>query len=163
MKLSPEWEKLPQTQKEIILAFQKELPVPIGAIAKSFDIQIKVATLPTNISGEIKEEQRKVVIKVNRHDVKERQRFTVAHEIAHFLLHREYLKNGITDSVLYRSALSNDLEFQANRLAADIVMPIHLIKEWRNQHSDMPLEQQIEKLSIKSEVSSTAIKIRLGK
>src|SRR5690606_15966338 len=105
----------------------------------------------------------KVVIRVNRHDVKERQRFTLAHEIAHFLLHRDQIGEGITDDILYRSSLSDAKEAQANRLAADIVMPWTLIQRSLETYTDLKLEQKIERLAQEAEISTTAIKIRLGK
>jgi Zn-dependent peptidase ImmA (M78 family) len=51
----------------------------------------------------------------------------VAHELAHFLLHSEHINKGISDDVLYRSSLSDRREAQANRLAADILMPDNLV------------------------------------
>ena len=43
---------------------------------------------------------------VNKGDrYKTRQRFTIAHKIAHFILHREAIGDGIVDDALYRSGL----------------------------------------------------------
>lgn len=119
--------------------------------------------MPGSISGEIRETEGIVTIKVNRHDVKERQRFTIAHEIAHFLLHRERLAGGITDDVLYRSRLSDDLEREANRLAADIIMPASLIQEALTIHGTLKLDDRYKKLAELAQVSLAAIKIRTGK
>ncbi|WP_244665103.1 ImmA/IrrE family metallo-endopeptidase [Candidatus Symbiopectobacterium sp. 'North America'] len=111
----------------------------------------------------MKEEDGNVVIRVNRHDVKERQRFTLAHEIAHFLLHRDRIGDGITDDILYRSKLSDFMEVQANRLAADILMPGHLIQPKLKEFTELRDEEKYKKLADMAEVSTTAIKIRLGK
>ncbi|MBL8175276.1 MAG: ImmA/IrrE family metallo-endopeptidase [Bryobacterales bacterium] len=67
-------------------------------------------------------------IVVNRKDPFARKRFTVAHEIAHFILHRERIGNSLTDDALYRSGLTTREEAQANRLAAEILMPGHLLR-----------------------------------
>ncbi|MCV5491602.1 ImmA/IrrE family metallo-endopeptidase, partial [Escherichia coli] len=64
---------------------------------------------------------------MNQHDMQARRRYTLAHEIAHFLLHRHLLRDGITDDVLYRSSQSSQIEAEANRLAADIIMPMHQV------------------------------------
>ncbi len=163
MTYSREWLSLPKDKQDIILQHQQEFPIKVGAIAKAFGITVKKSTLDAGISGEIKKTDGEVVIRVNRHDVKERQRFTLAHEIAHFLLHEEKIGDGIVDDILYRSSLSDELEAQANRLAADIVMPWSLIQSALEQEPDLKIEQKIEMLARQSEISTTAIKIRLGK
>ncbi|WNJ34945.1 ImmA/IrrE family metallo-endopeptidase [Enterobacter hormaechei] len=163
---SNEWLSLPDQQVALIKNHQKELPIAIGAIAKDFGINVKVSTLAAGISGEIKDENGAIVIRVNRHDTKERQRFTLAHEIAHFLLHRDRIGDGITDDILYRSKLSDFMEVQANRLAADILMPGHLLERKileLTQTAELRDEQKIERLAEVAGVSTTAIKIRLGK
>lgn len=163
MITSSEWDLLREDQKNIILANQQKFPIKVGAIAKSLGLVVKKATLTAGISGQIKLTDGVCTIKVNRHDVKARQRFTVAHEIAHFLLHHDKLADGITDDILYRSALSDKLEAQANRLAADIIMPWALIKDSLANYSGLKIEKKIENIAEDAGVSTTAIKIRLGK
>lgn len=163
MTVSREWNSLPQGQVDIIEAFQAELPIALGRIAKQLGIVVKKATLPAGISGEIKEVDGVCTIRVNRHDVKARQRFTLAHEIAHFLLHRDKIGDGITDDILYRSSLSDAMEAQANRLAADIVMPWAQVKAKLLTHSALKDEAKYEVIADELGVSVTAIKIRLGK
>ena len=107
MRTSQEWNQLSDQNKELIISFQQNFPIPVGAIAKKLGIIVKKSTLPAGISGEIKEEDNVCIIRVNRHDVKARQRFTLAHEIAHFLLHKHLLRDGITDDILYRSNQSD--------------------------------------------------------
>ncbi|MEX0604992.1 MAG: ImmA/IrrE family metallo-endopeptidase [Marinobacter sp.] len=159
---SLEWDNLPDNQKKVIEKHQTKFPIPVGAIAKELGIMVKKSTLPAGISGEIKEINGVCLVRVNRHDVKARQRFTLAHEIAHFLLHRDRLRGGITDDVLYRSSLSDVLEAQANRLGADIIMPFHLIRASQSFKSDLKKEAQCEAIAEEAQVSPTAIKIRLG-
>ncbi|ARD10396.1 ImmA/IrrE family metallo-endopeptidase [Pseudomonas savastanoi pv. retacarpa] len=163
MKYSFEWNSLNDHQRQIILQHQASLPVAVGAIAKDFGITVMKSTMPGSISGEIRETEGRVTIKVNRHDVKERQRFTIAHEIAHFLLHRDRLANGITDDVLYRSGLTDDLERQANRLAADIIMPYNLIQIALSSLNSLKTEDKLKTISELAQVSLAAVRIRLGK
>lgn len=163
MKLSGEWESLTPIQKGMIEKHQQCYPVKVGSIAKEFNLTVKSSTLSANISGEIREINNEVVIKINRHDVKTRQRYTLAHEIAHFLLHRHLLQEGISDDVLYRSAQSTAIEAEANRLAADIIMPLNLINlsTQKNIHIKN-LETRRETIAADLDVSITALKIRLG-
>lgn len=55
------------------------------------------------------------------------------------------------------------MEVQANRLAADILMPGHLIQKKLDEFTQFRDEERYEKLAEAAEVSTTAIKIRLGK
>ena len=163
MQLSNEWYGLDKEHQELIENFQKEVPMKIGELAKNLGVTVYSATLPSNISGEIKETDGKTVIKVNRHDTKPRQRFTLAHEIAHFLLHKHLLRNGIVDDVLYRSSQSNAIEAEANRLAADILMPPNLINEiLRNCSHLTDRERKLEEVAQQLNISLTALKIRMG-
>ncbi|WP_417535607.1 ImmA/IrrE family metallo-endopeptidase [Methylophaga sp.] len=161
LNYSPEWKNLPDVHVGIITTFQKSFPVKVGDIAKALKLTVKQATLPAGISGEIKEVDGQFIIRVNRHDVKYRQRFTVAHEISHFLLHRDKIGDGIIDDVLYRSSLSDALEAQANRLAADIIMPGELIEKELNMLGQIEIEE-VEEIAKLAEVSTTALKIKLG-
>ncbi|HDM8070277.1 ImmA/IrrE family metallo-endopeptidase [Vibrio harveyi] len=162
MKRCNEWFQLTPEQQSIILEHQTCFPIKVGAIASAFGIVVKRSTLKPGISGVIKESNNIVEVKISRHDSKERQRFTLAHEIAHFLLHRDKIGDGIEDTMLFRSALSNTLEAQANRLAADIVMPFSLIDKI-DFPEDTRLETKVERVAEISELSIPAIEVRLGK
>lgn len=163
MNVSKEWGNVSKSEQDIILKYQNEFPVKVGALAKELGIDVRISTLKAGISGEIRLIDAVVIIKVNRHDVKERQRFTIAHEIAHFLLHKDKISDGIIDDILYRSALSDELEQQANRLAADIIMPWALINKSLENISVEKVEEKIELVADLAEVSLTAMKIRFGK
>lgn len=160
---SKEWSLLTPEEARIIESYQQDFPVKVSGIAKDLGVSVKAATLEMGISGEIKSHDDAYLIRVNRHDSKHRQRFTVAHELAHFLLHRDRIGDGIIDDILYRSALSDTLEAQANRLAADILMPIDLVLAQMKEFKDLKSEEQYEKTAQRAGVSTTALKIRLGK
>lgn len=161
--ISNEWNSLCSEYQQLLETHQTTYPVQLGAIAKALGIKILSSTLRSDISGEIRETNGEVTIKVNRHDAKTRQRFTVAHELAHYFLHRDLLKDGIVDDVLYRSSHSTSIEQEANRLAADILMPIHLLNELVLQcNHEKETSRKIEYLAQELNVSITALKIRLG-
>jgi len=141
----------------------KNVPVKVGALATDLGLKVVLATLPMNISGLIQPEDGDgFVIKINRFESKERQRFTIAHEISHYLLHRDRINAGIIDSVLYRSKLSSRIEAEANRLAADIVMPRQAVSaEMANFAKDLG-DDEISDLAEKFQVSKQAMAIRVG-
>ncbi|MFG1483487.1 ImmA/IrrE family metallo-endopeptidase [Halobacteriovorax sp. HFRX-2_2] len=162
MNRCKEWNRLTQEQKDIILKHQESFPIKLGALAKDFGLIVKSSTLRPGISGFIKDNGGEVIIKISRHDSKERQRFTLAHEIAHFLLHKEEIKGGIEDTMLYRSNVSSELEVEANKLAADIVMPFSLIHKVKFS-SEITFEEKVEKVASLAQLSTAAVKIRIGR
>jgi Zn-dependent peptidase ImmA (M78 family) len=85
-----------------------------------------------------------------------RKRFTVAHELAHYILHRSKLDGGIYEDVMYRGGLSSREETQANRMAADVLMPFKLISKLMDEG-----ENTLEGLARRLQVSLAALKIRL--
>lgn len=144
--------------------FTRSVPVKVGALAQALGLKVVVAALPINISGSIQPDidSDGYIIKVNRFEPKERQRFTIAHEIAHFLLHKDLIRNGVVDSVLYRSKLSSRVEAEANRLAADIVMPSDRVSEAVNTFQLSMDAQGISSLADHFQVSKQAMTIRTG-
>jgi Zn-dependent peptidase ImmA (M78 family) len=162
-----ELNKIEPNKREILSRYLSEYPVKLGALARELGIgTIKVGSMKTGVSGQIAREGDIYTIKVNRNEARERQRFTIAHEIAHFLLHRDIVDrspDGITDNVLYRSGASEQVEYEANRLAAEIVMPLTLIeKKLRDDFGGIVTEATIESLAASFEVSKAAMEIRLS-
>ncbi len=119
-KISPE-------QRQVIEKYLADIPVKLGSLARELGVSaVKIASMKTGVSGQITKEDDKYIIRVNRNEARERQRFTIAHELAHYLLHRQVIdqfRDGITDNVLYRSGAPERVEYEANKLAADLVMP----------------------------------------
>lgn len=147
---------------QVLRQFTSAFPVKVGALAKALGLKVVEATLPLSISGMIRPDaDGNFVIRVNRFEPKERQRFTIAHEIAHYLLHRHLISKGVVDSTLYRSKLSSRLEAEANRLAADIIMPRDLVSQ---QLAEIPVyvEDVDAYLAEKFRVSRSAMDIRTG-
>lgn len=69
-------------------------------------------------------------IGVNKYEVSGRQRFTLAHELAHLLFHRSIIEDKMIDGrfsesiKLFRSNESfKHIEMQANQFSADLLMP----------------------------------------
>jgi Zn-dependent peptidase ImmA (M78 family) len=133
---------------EIANQFADVAPVDLEAMANAMSIRVNMnANLPANISGKITCRDsgrdsgrdagggKSYFIDVNASHSENRKRFTLAHEIAHFMLHRHLMQGGITDNEMYRSGLSDQVEMEANRLAAELLMPARLVREyWRNGH-----------------------------
>jgi uncharacterized protein DUF955 len=131
---------LTASQLGIIERFQHSAPVNVTALAEAFGLTVwEDADLPEGVSGKIFRDPRNggpegYSIVVRASDAYVRRRFTVAHEIAHFLLHRNRIGDSLTDDALYRSGLSSREEAEANRLAADILMPRKLLGQYINSY-----------------------------
>lgn len=117
----------------IIRTHQKSIPVETVDVANALGLKVfRVPGWPNELSGMIRKNDDReggFDIFVNAAHPQTRRRFTIAHEIAHAVLHPHLIGDGITDDALYRSGLSNSVEAQANRLAADILMPRDILRE----------------------------------
>jgi predicted transcriptional regulator len=147
----------------VVVKHQKAPPVMLGPIVRELGINVRLIPLGKLIAGQIMRDPLHggtsgFTIWVNSEDSRNRQKFTLAHELAHYILHRDLIENGIVDDTMYRSELSSVYETQANQLAADILMPIRLIKKYREQHPDSDWKE----LARVFEVSEQAMKIRLS-
>jgi Zn-dependent peptidase ImmA (M78 family) len=159
---SREWENLAEDVKATIIAYQQDFPVRIGDLIKQFNVELKVSTLDVGISGMIFPFEGGYKILVNKHEPAYRRRFTAAHELSHFLLHRDVIGSGISDNVLYRSTLSDSMEAEANRLASDILMPLAAVKSARKDLMVAKIADAVSPLAAMFAVSEEAMRIRLG-
>ena len=140
------------------------VPVPLGKIAGELGVQVLLSTLPRGISGQIgRNDHGRYVIKINRHEARHRQRFTLAHELAHFLLHKDIIdqSGGFEENVLLRSGQPMNIEYQANRLASDLVMPSESLSHALKGLKGPITEEAIGSLAEKFGVSVAAMEIKL--
>lgn len=161
---SREFGRISTQELSVFKEFLDQKPVPLGKIAKSLEIDVIVSSLPPGISGQISNANGKFEIRINRNESRERQRYTLAHELAHFLLHRDRISDGTTikDNRLYRSGAPEQVEYEANRLAADLIMPEHMIARDVHRLNGFSLEDALEKLASEWQVSKSALEIRLS-
>ena len=143
-------------------------PVPVEEIAKALGIEVKYSPGRPDVSGALVRDGRSAFIAVNSAQHENRQRFTIAHEIGHFLRHKGTRLHFDEDfSVNFRDALSSEakdsVEIEANQFAASLLMPRHFIRKdmtrFISDGSDP--EDAIESLRIKYKVSKRAMEFRL--
>ena len=173
MTASNDWEVRPPSQEYLELPTDiraeidrhlAEYPVKLGAIAKCLGVKVLLSTLPRGISGQIAKENGDFVIRINRHEAKHRQRFTLAHELAHFLLHRERIDaDGIwSENVLLRAPNQPmQIEYEANRLASDLVIPSVQLADATADYTGPMTSEVIEYLARRFSVSTAAMEIKL--
>ena len=145
-------------------------PIPVGKIAKLLGAKIRRSPLDEELSGMIYIKGKTPIIGVNSLHHPNRQRFTIAHEIAHLALHRESLTNQVHIDrkfpVLMRDANSATgtelMEIDANRFAAELLMPTFLLTEMlKKKGFDIDDEEPLLKLAQKFRVSKQALEFRI--
>jgi Zn-dependent peptidase ImmA (M78 family) len=147
---------------EIINQYREKAPVDVKAILKKLGIKVHEVDLGKSISGAIEKSRGGVyTISVNSADSLTRKRFTMAHELGHYMLHRDKIGDGITDNRMYRANEANcrigsKEETQANQFAANLLMPKELIESLQVQG----IKDEGELAEILS-VSLQALNIRL--
>ncbi len=145
----------------------RSIPVEIMKIAEHLGIRVVVQPLEDEVSGVLVIRNGRAAIGINEDHHPHRQRFTVAHELAHYLLHRGASQLFI-DSTLtfYRDETSADgiyeQEIEANAFAAALLMPGDRIREEVNDRRlDLYDERTILRLAERFAVSQQAFTIRL--
>lgn len=147
---------------EWIRRYQSNPPINVKKMAEDLGLKVlEFSEMPVDASGKLYPDSSSPSgwsIGVNARDTFTRKRFTIAHEIAHFLLHRNSIRGAILDDTLYRSTLmSSAQETEANKFAADILMPYGLLEQFVERGV-----MSVDELAQKFGVSSQAMSIRLG-
>lgn len=108
-----------------------QYPVRIASLCSHYDLSVREEYLPENVSGFIVVQKEKFnrfntgrLIVVNLLESSGRKRFTIAHELAHYILHRKE-----DDEIFaHRDAgASGPMESEANLFAANVLMPRELV------------------------------------
>ena len=133
----------------------------------------RVEEVDDNLSGFLLRAKRdgRTVIGANKSHPKNRQRFTIAHELGHFLLHEGELVHLDEEmgsfTVDFRNAFSSkgeDInEKEANYFAAELLMPEKFLRqELRGKRLDLFDDgEELQKLARKYKVSTQALTFRL--
>lgn len=150
-------EKLEELTSNILINNDMyKLPVDVIGIAKTNDIKVFEGSLDKKISGAIRynKSTNKFEILINKNDAKVRQRFTIAHEIGHFFLHKDMLiSDEIHVDILYR--MTNEQEKEVDYFAGALLMNKTLLeKAYKDGHS-------ITELAELFDVSVSAMTVRL--
>ncbi len=142
-------------------------PVAVEGIARAHGAQITYETFDGQVSGMLIRDEDRVIIGVNSTHVPVRQRFTIAHEIGHLVMHKG--RPVFIDRLVRvneRDGSSDKEERQANAFAAELLMPRSFVtaevERIFTKRSQIMPEQLIEELAARFEVSSAAMGYRLA-
>ena len=128
-------------------------PVNPYELAKNYGLEVLEVDFGNekfkDVAGYIDLETEKIF--VNKNDSKNRKKFTVAHELGHYFLHRERMKEDPNIAVLYRIPLGtlnkDPIEKEANCFAANLLVPEGLLKEKMDQNEDVNFLADVFKVS----------------
>lgn len=110
-------------------------PISVHKITSYLNLEVITHDFGKEISGALVIEDGKSVIGVSPNESEVRRRFTICHEIGHYLFHKDSGQLFIDNKkfqVMFRSdEVSQDYnqEKEANHFAASILMPEHLIEQ----------------------------------
>lgn len=139
-------------------ARRSDVSVDLKALAYKLGLDVRIADLPPEIAGAIERgtSPSGYAVVVNARDNPRKRQFTLAHEIAHYVLHRDLIRQGVTDDQSYHSPLGEIYELQAKRMAADILMPALVVRSYVDRGIKDP-----EHIGRGLNVSSDAVRLRL--
>src|SRR5260370_13393971 len=122
--------------EELLCTFRvRGAPVPVDHLVKKLGLVLCPLPAEDDISGAIVRKGGHVVIAVNPAHHRNRQRFTIAHELAHFFFH-EGLEEHVDQDfrISWRRAPGsahgiNWQEVTADRFAAELLMPTRFLRD----------------------------------
>ncbi len=110
--------------------------VDVVDIARRLNIEVKFEEFPAGISGALYRGPERTIIAANQEHHEHRQRFTIAHELGHFFLHPDcpaYYDRENQVEMHFRAKIAGTVwdprETEANRFAAELLMPRRLLVE----------------------------------
>lgn len=145
-----------------------KLPVDLHAIMEHQNILYQEEALDDELSGFCAKKGKNGSITVNSTHHSNRQRFTIAHEIGHLVLHCSGNESLFIDKQVFnrdhKSGLGESVqEVEANRFASCLLMPEPFIIKSLLNIKGILKEEHIHMLASEYEVSAMAMCYRLNK
>ncbi len=145
--------------------------VDVEALAAALKIAVQSQHLEDGFSDFFFVKEGNATAFVNSDHHPNRRRFSLAHEIGHFVLHHQPTKK-LDDLFLDKSVAlytrkdhhSNDMEREANEFAASLLMPRDLLEKYVHKNDlDIEDEFDVSRLALAFGVSEQALQIRLNR
>jgi Zn-dependent peptidase ImmA (M78 family) len=144
-------------------------PVDVHKLVKLLNIQLEKISTTDNMSGFFLTKGSIPIIGYNTTESPERVRFTLGHEIGHYILHSKIIPLFIDkqERVQFNrdgqsSTGEQQFEREANAFAAALLMPAELLTHEVHSLDNHDGQELIEKLSKKFKVSTMAMSYRLA-
>ena len=160
------------TRKILTSTRTLRLPIDVALVAHRLGLHVEPADLPAEVSGFLTLRGKRATIAYNEAHPRVRQRFTIAHEIGHYVLHRDesdlFIDKRYPLWLRDTNASTGERlqEIQANHFAASILMPRTAVEEaYSKLEHDLDLddEDRLDELARSFAVSKQALSIRLSR
>jgi Zn-dependent peptidase ImmA (M78 family) len=142
-------------------------PVPIHDILLDYGLQVHTQALEANVSGFLVRKDTGAFVGVNALHHRNRQRFTLAHELGHFVLHKDEPTVFVDDALIHFrgenvTQPSDIFEMEANAFAGALLMPEKMLRQdLAGRYIDALDESAVRTLARRYEVSPQALTLRL--
>lgn len=145
-------------------------PVPVDAIARHMGVEIRYSALDDELSGMIFIKDGHAIIGVNKLHHPNRQRFTIAHELGHFVMHKPLITNEVHVDKQFKVLMRDSnaatgtqrVEVEANQFAAALLMPEPLVLKAIADHTfDIDDESPLSELAKQFKVSRQTMEYRV--
>lgn len=132
-----------EAEKVLSTNFINSTPIVVHELAESHGLAVFEAIFEEkNISGYIDLDNKRIV--VNKEDSEVHQNFSIAHELGHWIMHRDAVEKDENDiRIVYRKPIGEEttpLELEADAFAAYLLVPEEMLNKYQNK-SDFELAQ----------------------
>lgn len=154
----------PSFQRQLSQAALFNVPLNIEGVAEYLGLEVIEELMADDISGYLEFKSGRWVVGVNALHHKHRRRFTIAHEIAHFLLHRDTSDRFVDETFARREGRADAMEREADDFAAQLIMPEayvrDAIKGGMHSLTDLAAMFQVSILAMKYRVKNLGYAVR---
>lgn len=154
--------------RKVLAEMNTRVPVDVESVAEYLGLSIVDEDLESSVSAMlVVKDGRGGVIGVNTNHHPNRKRFSLAHEIGHYLLHRKEATVFVDAApVFFRddtsSAGTERQEIEANAFAAELLIPADSLRESVEQQALDPYDDAaVQRLARAFGVSAQALTIKL--
>lgn len=156
-----------EVEKVLAESAVNKAPVDVEVVAKSLGAEVRYSPFDGELAGMlVRGADEHPIIGVNSLHHPNRQRFTVAHECGHLILHKGEVHVDRRLQVNRRDEISSLAidpdEIEANRFAAELLMPYKLlVADLQGRQIDVENDDLIKELAIKYGVSVQSMTLRI--
>lgn len=91
-------------------------------------VRLEYSDFDSSLSGSLTKQGEEWIVRVNKSHNKARQRFTIGHELGHYVYHKDD-ENDFVDTAFFRGKATDNLEYTANRFASELLMPEEEVRQ----------------------------------
>jgi Zn-dependent peptidase ImmA (M78 family) len=144
----------------------EDAPVPVEQVARWLGAEVVYRAFEGDVSGMVYRNDKEKVIGVNSSHPPNRQRFTVAHEIGHLILHKgqHMYVDSFGGRVNWRDGARDKAEAEANAFAAELLMPRIFVERavaLEMEHPPASPKQLVTTMARRFRVSQLSMQFRL--